>query len=86
MSHEIEIREGQAQMMYAGQVPWHGLGTAVEREVTSEAAIRLAGLDWLVEKRPMYLPSEVKVDDIPVPEIFCTGASHPHPHEYLRHI
>lgn len=45
-------------MMYAGKTPWHGLGTPVEKEVTSEAAIRLGGLDWDVEKRPIYLGKE----------------------------
>lgn len=40
-------------MFYAGMVPWHGIGTAVPAEVTSEEAIRLAGLDWLVETAPI---------------------------------
>lgn len=36
-------------MMYAGEVPWHGLGTSLPLEVSSEEAIRLSGLDWDVE-------------------------------------
>lgn len=78
MAHEIEIMEnGTARTFYAGEEPWHGLGQAVEREVTSEAAIKLAGLDWTVEKREMFLPGKVKIDDIPVvgqqvPKFFAT--------------
>jgi hypothetical protein len=29
MAHMIEIVNGKAQMAYAGDVPWHGLGTKV---------------------------------------------------------
>lgn len=35
-------------------VPWHGLGTAVENTPTSKEAIRLAGLDWEVEGKPIF--------------------------------
>lgn len=67
MAHELERREdGSARMMYAGKAPWHGLGTKVEKEVTAEAAIRLAGLDWEVEKRPIYIAGTNEVDGIKV--------------------
>jgi phage/plasmid-like protein (TIGR03299 family) len=60
MSHEVET------MMYAGEVPWHRLGTSVEREVTSAAAIKLGGLDWEVEEQPIFLSGTNEVDGIPV--------------------
>lgn len=66
MAHEIETRNGQACMMYAGKTPWHGLGVKVEKEVTSAACIRLAGLDWTVEKHPLYIAAEKTIDGIPV--------------------
>lgn len=37
------------------EVPWHGLGRIVENAPTSADAIRLAGLDWNVEQKPIFL-------------------------------
>lgn len=55
MAHQLEIMaNGEASMMYAGKAPWHGLGTPVETEVTAGAALKLAGLDWTVEKRALF--------------------------------
>lgn len=42
-------------MMYVREKPWHGLGTRVEDAPTSADALRLAGLDWTVEQRPVFL-------------------------------
>lgn len=47
MAHEIE------SMMYAGETPWHGLGTKVDEAPSSADAIRLAGLDWDVVQSPV---------------------------------
>ena len=41
-------------MMYTREKPWHGLGTKVMEAPTSADAIRLAGLDWIVEPKPVY--------------------------------
>lgn len=41
-------------MMYVREKPWHGLGVRVEEAVTSADAIRLAGLDWIIDSRPVY--------------------------------
>lgn len=53
-------------MMYAGKAPWHGLGTPVETEVTAGAALKLAGLDWTVEKRALFTRGRADIDGIPV--------------------
>jgi phage/plasmid-like protein (TIGR03299 family) len=66
MAHEIEITNGVASMVYAGEVPWHKLGQAVEKEITWASAAKLAGLDRPCEKRPMYLAGKAAIDDIPV--------------------
>lgn len=60
MSHELELDEyGAARMVYAGEVPWHGLGTQIPPDLTPEQVLEKAGLDWEVEKRSCY----IKVDD-----------------------
>lgn len=43
-------------MMYVREKPWHGLGTRVEKAPTSVDALRLAGLDWTVDRRDVHLP------------------------------
>jgi phage/plasmid-like protein (TIGR03299 family) len=54
MSHEIEMVNGVAQMAYAGDTPWHGLGTQVSDDITTDGMMEAAGLDWSVTKQPMY--------------------------------
>lgn len=53
MAHELTITNGKASMKYVGGIPWHGLGTQLEKPVTSAEAIRAANLDWEVEKAPL---------------------------------
>ena len=48
MAHELEFVDGKAQMAYVGGVPWHGLGTRVLADLTSEQMLKAAGLDWEV--------------------------------------
>lgn len=43
MSHNVET------MAYAGEVPWHGLGTRVSNDLTPEQMMKAAGLDWEVK-------------------------------------
>lgn len=45
-------------MMYTGEKPWHGLGTKVEEAPTSSDAIRLAGLDWSVIQKDLYIKDD----------------------------
>lgn len=54
MAHEVEIINGEAQMAYAGQKPWHGLGVEVSNDLTPAQMMQKAGLDWTVEKTPVY--------------------------------
>jgi phage/plasmid-like protein (TIGR03299 family) len=51
MSHEIEMVNGQAQMAYAGETPWHGLGVKVPADLSPAQMLQKAGLDWSVEKQ-----------------------------------
>ena len=54
MAHMIEMIDGKAQMAYAGDLPWHGLGTKVPADVTPRQMLEAAGLDWNVELYPAY--------------------------------
>ena len=48
MAHNVET------MAYAGEVPWHGLGTPVDDNLTVEEMMKAAQLDWTVSKKPTF--------------------------------
>ena len=47
MSHNVE------SCFSVREVPWHGLGTIIQEAPDSEAALKLAGLDWTVKQVPV---------------------------------
>lgn len=51
MSHEVET------MAYTNEVPWHGLGEYVAEAPTAKQMLKLAKLDWRVERRPLFTPT-----------------------------
>ncbi len=55
MAHEISHASGRAEIAYAGDTPWHGLGTRVEGLQTAQDMLRHAGLDWTVSKKPLLV-------------------------------
>ena len=55
MAHMVET------MAYAGEVPWHGLGTNVPADLGPIQMMQKAGCDWTVSKQQMYV-----LDGIPV--------------------
>jgi hypothetical protein len=55
MPHGIEIRHGQASLMFMGQSPWHGLGTQPSKPATAAEAITASRLDWEVIKAPLHV-------------------------------
>lgn len=54
MSHAIEMVDGVPCMAYAGETPWHGLGTKVDPDIAPIEMLEAAGLDWEVNKIPAY--------------------------------
>ena len=55
MSHELEIaKNGEANMAYVGETPWHGLGKRVPADVSPEQMLKAANLDWAVEKKQLF--------------------------------
>ena len=58
MAHMIEIVDDVAQIAYAGETPWHGLGTKVSDDLSPQEMLKAAGLNWEVTKVPLF--AEVK--------------------------
>lgn len=65
MSHELTIRaNGKVEMAFAGDIPWHGLGTQMTRGAPIEDWITAAGMDWKVLRAFMRFPgSKADVSD-----------------------
>ena len=49
-------------MAYAGEVPWHGLGTKVPNDLSTDQMLEASGLDWTVEKVPSMVNLPVSQD------------------------
>ena len=54
MAHEIAAVNGKASMAYFGEVPWHRLGTKLDRPATASEAIAAAGLDFEVNLQSLW--------------------------------
>lgn len=55
MAHNIE------SLFYTREKPWHGLGIQIQEAPTSAKAIRLAGLDWTVEAKPVFEENNIEI-------------------------
>jgi len=63
MSHDLDIRNDKASMMYVGEKPWHGLGQYLgEQPITADEAIVAAQLDWRVTTEPIFLSDHTNVE------------------------
>ena len=51
-------------MAYAGEVPWHGLGTRLTKRMTTDEALEKGGLNWEVELTSLRAESEAGRFDI----------------------
>jgi phage/plasmid-like protein (TIGR03299 family) len=51
MTHEV------TSAAYSRQPAWHRLGITVDRDMTADEALRLAGLDWSPVRSPIYTRS-----------------------------
>lgn len=72
MAHDLYIRkDGTASMVSGrGETPWHRLGKVVEGAVTALQALVDGGLDFIVEKMPLF--ARVGTEMVRVPNMFST--------------
>lgn len=61
MSHCVESLMYTSNDKNGRFVPWHGLGTPVQESPTSADALKIAGLDWKVEAKPIYTNDGIKI-------------------------
>lgn len=84
MAHHLNYNEklNRHSFFSVQQKAWHGLGTIIESLPNSKEALRFAGLDYVVEKRPLFTYDEenfladpdveLKIPEIEVPNYFAT--------------
>jgi phage/plasmid-like protein (TIGR03299 family) len=65
MAHKLNFNKGNQTYSFASnsEKAWHGLGQVVDQAMTAEEAIKLANLDYQVEKAPLYAGIEVPQPD-----------------------
>lgn len=83
MAHNINYNQqtGKHSFFSVKEKAWHGLGTTIEAYPTSAEAIKYAGLDYTVEKRPLFTIDDNNlasnnweaIPDIEVPNYFATA-------------
>jgi len=76
MGHNLNFNEANNEYSFFSvkERAWHGLGKIVNEYPTSAEALKYAGLDYTVEKWPMYAydPNAITSDDRHVPDKFAT--------------
>jgi len=74
MAHLINFNQktGKHSFMSTKEKAWHNLGQIIDRYPTSKEAIQFAGLDYLVEKRPLFTydtENHLGNSDLIIPEL-----------------
>jgi phage/plasmid-like protein (TIGR03299 family) len=84
MAHQINFNEktGRHSFMSVKEKAWHNLGQVIDRYPTSSEAIQYAGLDYIVEKRPLFTydtanhignsEDGIIIPEIEIPNFFST--------------
>jgi phage/plasmid-like protein (TIGR03299 family) len=63
MAHLLATTAGRPALAYAGETPWHGLGTRLAEPATAAEAIVAAGLDYRVRLEPLVTSTGLEVTD-----------------------
>src|SRR6478672_3965183 len=84
MSHQLNYNDatGKHSFFSVQEKAWHGLGTIVDAYPNSREALQFAGLDYTVEKRPLFTydnenhsaneATGIKIPELSVPDYFAT--------------
>jgi phage/plasmid-like protein (TIGR03299 family) len=84
MAHQLNFNEQTKQFSFFSvkEKAWHGLGQVVDQYPTSREALKFAGLDYTVEKRPLFTydteyqladaDTGIKIPEVDVPGFFAT--------------
>lgn len=84
MAHQLNFNEttGKHSFFSVKEKAWHGLGQIVEQFPSSKEALRFAGLDYTVEKRPLFTydtenhlaneETDIKIPEVTVPDYYAT--------------
>jgi hypothetical protein len=84
MAHDLNynVQNDTYSFFSLKEKAWHGLGKVVEQYPTSAEAIKFAGLDYTVEKRPLFTydsenhtgdpETDLLIPEIEVPNYFAT--------------
>ena len=63
MAHEIDMSNGQANMAYVGETPWHGLGQQLKPGATIEQWRKAAGMNFSIYTSPVQFESPEAAGD-----------------------
>jgi len=79
MAHNLNYNDKTQKHSFfsVSEKAWHGLGTVVEAYPTSAEALKFAGLDYWVEKRPLFTIDalNMRLRNEPDPDAIILGAS-----------
>lgn len=73
MAHELSFtRNAIGDAFFVGQSAWHQHGTVLASAPTMEEALRLGGLDFSVETRPLFYSVADGADFVEIPNAYST--------------
>lgn len=67
MAHEIDTSNGRNNMAFVGELPWHGLGTALKENSNLEDWVTAAGFNWEAKLSPVtFYPNATVENGTPI--------------------
>lgn len=79
MAHEISFNlfNGEAEMAYVGEKPWHGYGQKLQEGLSIEEWAKAAHMDWKIEEAPaLFSPDGTDPAPVPGRKVLYRSDSH----------